>query len=104
MSGFQSAKLQVIGALGLGRDALHIYVGLAVFLLASWLLRRPLKSLVPIGAVLAVALAGEAWDLIDTANAGKRLPWAGSWHDIWNTAFWPAVLFLLARYSRLLKH
>jgi hypothetical protein len=58
VSGFQGAKLQIIAALGLGRDALHIYVGLAVFLLAAWLLRRPLKSAVPIGAVLVVALAG----------------------------------------------
>ena len=103
MSGFQSTKLQLIAALGLSRDALHIYVGLTVFLVAAWLLRRPLKSLVPIGAVLAVALAGEAWDLLDTARAGKRLPWAGSWHDIWNTALCPAILFLLARYTRLLK-
>ena len=103
MSDFQAAKLQIIAALGLGRDALHIYAGLAVFLLAAWLLRRPLKSPVPLAAVVIVAIAGEAWDFLDTANAGKRLPWAGSWHDIWNTAFWPAILFLLARFTRLLK-
>jgi hypothetical protein len=103
VSGFQQAKLELVALLGLGKDALHIYVGLAVFLLAAWLLRRPLKSVVPIGAVLAVAAAGEAWDLIDTARAGETLWWKGSWHDVWNTAFWPAVLFLLARYTRLLK-
>lgn len=103
MSGFQSAKLELVAALGLGKDALHIYVGLAVFLLAAALTRRPLKSLVPISLVLAVAAAGEIWDLLDTARAGKSLWWRGSWHDLWNTLFWPFVLFLLARYTRLLK-
>lgn len=103
MSDFQLLKLQLVSLAGLAKDALHIYVGLAVFLLAAWLLRRPLRSFVPLGAVIAVALAGEAWDLLDTARAGQRLSWWRSWHDVWNTAFWPAVLFLLARYTRLLK-
>ncbi len=103
MSGFQAAKLELVAALGLGKDALHIYVGLVTFLLAAILTRRPLRSLVPIGAVVAVAAAGEAWDLLDTARAGKRLWWAGSWHDLWNTALWPLVLFLLARFTRFLK-
>jgi hypothetical protein len=103
VSGFQAAKLELVAASGLGKDALHIYAGLLVFLLAAVVTRRPLRSLVPIGAVLAAAAAGEAWDLLDTARAGERLWWAGSWHDLWNTAFWPFLLFLLARYTRLLK-
>jgi cell shape-determining protein MreD len=103
VSGFQIAKLELVAALGLAKDALHIYVGLLVFLLAAIISRRPLKSLVPIGAVLLAALAGEAWDMLDTAQAGQRLRWDKSWHDLWNTAFWPFVLFLLARYTRLLK-
>ncbi|HEX8579520.1 MAG TPA: hypothetical protein VF655_07985 [Allosphingosinicella sp.] len=103
MSAFQVAKLELVAALGLAKDALHIYVGLAVFLLAAILTRRPLRSLVPIGAVAVVAVAGEAWDMLDTAQAGQRLRWDKSWHDLWNTIFWPAALFLLARYTRLLK-
>jgi cell shape-determining protein MreD len=103
VSGFQIAKLELVAALGLAKDALHVYVGLAVFLLAAIISRRPLKSFVPIGAVLLAALAGEAWDMLDTAKAGQRLRWDKSWHDFWNTAFWPFVLFLLARYTRLLK-
>jgi hypothetical protein len=103
VSSFQAVKLELVAALGLGKDALHIYVGLGVFLLAAALTRRPLKSLVPIGAVFAAAAAGEAWDLLDTAAAGERLWSAGSWHDLWNTMLWPLVLFLLARYTRLLK-
>lgn len=101
MSGFQQAKVALVHWLGLPKDALHIYVGLAIFLLAAALLRRPLASRVPIAAVVAAALAGEAWDLIETHAAGARIHWDRNWHDIWNTCFWPTVLFLLARYTRL---
>lgn len=103
MSAFQQAKLFLVQLLGLPRDALHIYVGLAVFLAAAALLRRPLGSWVPIGAVVAAALAGEAWDLIETRAAGATAHWDRNWHDVWNTCFWPAMLFVLARYTRLLS-
>ena len=89
--------------LGLPRDALHIYIGLAVFLLCAALLRWPLGSWKPFGAVVLVALAGEAWDVIDSVRFGDDPMWAKSWHDVWNSCFWPAVLFLLARYTRLLR-
>ena len=103
MSDFQVGKLFLIHLTGLPRDALHIYVGLSVFLLAALLARRPLKDKLPILAALLVALAGEFWDLTDEARAHQPLAWGKSWHDIWNTMFWPAVLFLLARFTRLLK-
>ncbi|HEX8241290.1 MAG TPA: hypothetical protein VF574_16265 [Allosphingosinicella sp.] len=103
MNGFQHAKTALVHLLGLPKDALHIYVGLAVFLAAAALLRRPLGSWMPIAAVAAAALAGEAWDLIDTQSAGARPHWDRNWHDVWNTCFWPAILFLLARYTHLLS-
>ena len=103
MSDFQELKIWLTQVMGLPKDALHIYVGMAVFLLVAIVLRRPLRSLVPIGAVLAAALAGEVWDSYDTWDAGQRLRWDRSWHDIWNTCFWPFVLFLLARYTNLLR-
>jgi len=103
MDGFQQAKVAVAAALGLPKDALHIYVGLAVFLLAAALLRRPLRDWRPLAAVLAAALAGETWDLIDTWRTGEAPAWGRNWHDVWNTCFWPAVLFLCARYTRLVR-
>ena len=103
MSAFQETKIWLSQILGLPKDALHIYVGLAVFLLTAILLRRPLRSLVPIGAAFAAALAGEAWDLYETWDAGQRLHWDRTWHDVWNTCFWPLILFLLARYTKLLR-
>ena len=103
MGAFQQAKVALAHALGLPKDALHIYVGLAVFLLAAFLLRRPLRDWRPLAAVLLVAIAGEAWDISDTYAAGRTPVWSRNWHDVWNTLFWPAVLFLCARYTRLLR-
>ena len=103
MSAFQQAKLWLAAWAGLPKDALHIYVGLAVFLLAAALLRTRLGSWKPLAAVALAALAGEAWDVADTLRAGRPVAWALNWHDLWNTCFWPAVLFLLARYTRLIR-
>jgi hypothetical protein len=103
VSGFQRAKIFVIHLTGLPRDALHIYVGLAVMLGIALLFGRSLRDPRPIAAVLLVAIAGELWDLLDTSNAGKPLGWGKSWHDLWNTLFWPSLLFLLARYTRVLR-
>ena len=103
MSAFQQAKVALGQLLGLPKDALHIYVGLAVFLGAAAVLRRPLGSWVPIAAVVAAALTGEAWDLIETRAIGARPHLDRNWHDVWNTCLWPAVLFLLARYTRVLS-
>ena len=103
MSPLQQAKLWMMDLVDLPKDALHIYVGLFVFLAAAALSRRPLGSRLPILAVLLVTLGGELWDVIDTRNAGWRVRWWWNWHDVWNTLFWPTVLFLLARYTRVLK-
>ena len=103
MSGFQLAKLWLVGQLGMAKDALHICIGLAVFLVVAALFRWPLRDVRPLAAVLLAAVAGEAWDLLDTWNAGQRLRWDRSWHDIWLTALWPAILFALARWTKLLR-
>ena len=103
MSPLQQAKLWVMDLVDLPKDALHIYVGLFVFLAAAALSRHPLGSRLPILVTLLAALAGEAWDVIDTVNAGRHVRWWWNWHDLWNTMFWPGVLFLLARYTRVLK-
>jgi hypothetical protein len=103
MSAFQSSKLWLVETLGLPKDALHIYVGLILFLGTAALFRRPLRSPLPILVVILAALAGELWDIIDTRAAGREIFWARNWHDVWNTSFWPMVLYLLARFTRVLK-
>jgi hypothetical protein len=49
-SAVQAIKMAIVGASGLSKDALHIYVGLAVALAACTVLRRPLGSWTPVCA------------------------------------------------------
>ena len=58
MSALQAAKLWLIGLTGLGKDALHIYVGLALFLGSAVLFKWSLASWKPLAIVLAAALLG----------------------------------------------
>jgi hypothetical protein len=99
-SGLQSLKLAIIAALGLSKDALHIYVGLSVFLLTALALRRPLRSLLPWLAVMLVALAGELFDAVDDIRSLGYWRWTASIHDVANTLFWPTALLLLTRCHR----
>ena len=103
MSDFQLGKLWLVDMLAMSKDALHVFVGMAVFLLAAALLRRPLRDWRPLLVVLLAALAGEAWDLLETWQAGQALRWGRSGHDVFITSFWPAILFGLARWTRLLR-
>lgn len=103
MSILQSAKLFLMDVTNLGKDALHVYVGLAVMLLVVIVFRRSLADWRPLAAVAVAAVAGEAWDLFDTVMHGGSPRVSLNGKDIWNTMFWPTVLFLLARFTRVLK-
>jgi hypothetical protein len=103
VSVFQEVKLELVGMLAMSKDALHISVGLGVFLLAAALFRWPLRSWKPLAAVFLVALAGEVWDFVDARRGGGSGDLRANWHDLWLTCFWPVILFLLARFTNLLR-
>lgn len=98
-SAVQSIKLAIVAATGLSKDALHIYVGLAVFLAMATVLRKPLRSIVPWLVVVAIAIAGEVLDMRDDVASLGYWRWSASLHDMLNTIFWPTVLFLLAKFD-----
>jgi|SRR5690349_1927341 len=99
MSPLQSAKFWLMDLTGLSKDALHVYVGLTVFLGMALIFRLPLRDWRPLAAAFLAAMAGEIWDLIERLAPGRDPVWAANWHDIWNTMFWPTMLFLLARFA-----
>ena len=103
MSSFQQAKLFLVEATDLSKDALHIYVGLGVMLIAAILMRRSLRDWRSLAVVALAAVAGEVWDVIDTLSHGGTPRWSLNWKDVWNTMFWPTVLFVLARFTKVLK-
>jgi thiol:disulfide interchange protein len=103
VSSYQQAKLYLVDNLHLAKDALHIYVALAVFFGACFLFRWKASQWKPLLAVLAVACAGEIWDLHDTLAAALPVDPAGHAKDIANTLLVPAIIVLLARYSRVFR-
>lgn len=98
MSAFQEAKRLIVEHTDLARDALHIYVALALFLGACLLFGWKAREWKPWLVVLAAAVAGEAWDLATGLRSGSvNLP--ASVKDLWNTLLAPTVLMLFARHS-----
>ena len=96
-SNYQFMKIHVLNAIDLSKDAVHLYIGMVVFLVAvvAWQNRRfTWLCLVP---VFAIALIMEALDLHDDYRAFGYFRWGASIHDIANTTFWPVILVLLAR-------
>jgi cell shape-determining protein MreD len=100
---FQSVKLMLLDLFGLGKDALHIYVGMTVFLATALVFRLPLRDWRPLAAVFLAAVAGEILDLFESLAPNERPSWRANWHDIWNTMFWPTLLCLLSRWPAVLK-
>jgi hypothetical protein len=99
----QAIKLAMVAVTGLSKDALHVYVGLAIYLLAALGVRKSMRSPIPIVVVAAVACLGEVVDMIDDLRSLGHWRWGASLHDIANTVAWPLILYFLARYTRLMS-
>ena len=97
-SAFQGVKLVVGAMFTLSKDALHIHVGLLVFVTACYLTRKNYRAAIPLLAVLLLAILGEILDARDNFASLGRWRWRASVHDILNTMFWPIVLSLLIRF------
>jgi hypothetical protein len=83
-----------------GRDKfLHTNVGLAIWLIAALVLRKPLRSPWPIMVVLLFEIGNECIDLL--AHGVSR--WGASLIDIAVTMFWPVLLALLFRIRPVLR-
>ena len=94
----QIFKVQALEFTGLGKDALHIYFGLGMFLLVRLLWRRRGGWILAWLAVLALAL-GVEWLDMRAEQAGDYLqPDKAHIHDVWNTMFWPTMLMLVGRW------
>jgi hypothetical protein len=103
----QAGKLVLLDGTGLSKDALHVHIGLAVFVASlvagrwrsrgRWRGDWRMGNWRPLAVVVVVAMAGEIWDLVDNVRTDVPMQWAGHWKDIWNTALWPALLTLFAR-------
>jgi len=101
MSALQSAKFWLIQHLGLAKDALHVHVGLLLFVGSALIFRWPIHGWRPWAVALAGVLIGEAWDLRDSMVYHTRIDLWANLHDVWNTMLWPSLLVVLARTTAL---
>lgn len=95
---FQHWKIGVIQDAGLAKDALHIYVGLAIFITVRLVWRWRGGWIIAWLAALAAALTGEWIDMGSEALSSALQPDDAHWHDVWNTMFWPTVLLIVGRW------
>jgi hypothetical protein len=92
-SRYSAFKRSLSALTGAQEDLLHVHAGLLIFVLASLVLRRKMRSPLPLSVVAFFAVANEVLDRIVGPPIRPMEPWV----DIANTIFWPAVLFVLAR-------
>ncbi len=108
---FTTFKINIMETTGLAQDALHIYVGIGVYLLCLLVLRSLIKSqgirsFMALLVVTAVALLGEYLDNRETIEtlglAGiSREQLGASIHDLINTCLLPYVLFALSKWTTI---
>lgn len=83
---------------GLADNLLHIHSGLAIFVLARLITRRPYSSFIPF---LCVILAEACNEILDYLAYGWRP--TDTYFDIANTLFWPLMISLAERVKPVSK-
>jgi hypothetical protein len=110
---FETFKIAIIDATGLDKDALHIYVGISIYLLCLILLRpifkkQSIRSFSALIVVTGMALLGEYLDnrhiivpkgILELGSVAIE----ASIHDLINTCLLPYVLYGLNRWTKILQ-
>ncbi|MCG3882633.1 hypothetical protein I3248_09780 [Psychrobacter sp. Ps3] len=110
---FTAFKMNVVETTGLAKDALHIYVGVGVYLLCLFVLRPIIKNhniraFIALIVVTGVALSGEYLDnrhiiIPKGLLVLEMVDIKASLHDLMNTCLLPFVLFALNKWTRIFQ-
>lgn len=92
-----------MNVLGLSKDAIHLYLGLAVFFLSVIILKKGKVDLLSVIPVFLLAIAMESRDLYDNYQHMDSMFWSYSLHDIINTLFWPLTIVALEKIRVMCK-
>lgn len=97
---FQQAKVAIEKFTHLQTDALHIYVGLLIFLGCHLWLSRGLRDGRPVILVVLVAVAGETLDISSQVKYSLPIAYGESAKDILNTTATPVIAWTFARLTQ----
>lgn len=110
---FTAFKINIIDVTGLAKDALHIYVGVGVYLLCLLILRPLIKNpnlraFMALLVVMSVALLGEYLDnrhiiIPKGVFALGVLDIKASLHDLINTCLLPLVLYAANKWLKIFQ-
>ncbi|WMT92793.1 hypothetical protein [Pelagibacterium sp. H642] len=83
-------------ATGLSDPVLHVLIGMGLYLVFVALLKRPLRSWLPLAALLGVELLNEAFDAAEDFGSIYGVSIRGSLFDIAITMVLPGAIVLCA--------
>ena len=87
--------------LSMSHDALHIHLGIIIFLGAAWIFRRKsFRWYAAWTALFSLTLSNEALDAYDWIMWTGSINWLESLKDIANTMAWPSVIVLVKARQR----
>ncbi|MDN3454519.1 MULTISPECIES: hypothetical protein [unclassified Psychrobacter] len=108
---FNTFKINIIETTGLAKDALHIYVGIGIYLLCLMVLRpiiknQSIRSFMALIVVTGMALLGEYLDnrhiiIPKGLFALEIVDIKASIHDLINTCLLPYVLYALNKWTKI---
>jgi hypothetical protein len=98
MTSWYEGKLFIEHALAINHDALHVIVGVLIWLVLGLVMRRPITSLRPWLWLLAVILWSEAADLWAERWPHPGMQYGEGAKDVLLTMFLPTLLLLAARF------
>lgn len=101
---FGDMKIWIVAITGLSRDALHIHVGMGLYLAARLLLRGSGHSAWALALVLTVALTAEVLDHIYEMSRMMRCDLADHLQDLVNTSLWPVILTVIENRAGKQQH
>lgn len=94
MLSWYRVKMFIEHASVINSDAIHVLIGVAVWLVAAWLSRRPVAAWLPWLAVLALTLLNEAIDLSVERWPDLAMQLGESAKDVMLTMALPTVLMI----------
>lgn len=100
---YNAIKTNLADLLGITKDALHIHIGLAIFVALIVILRRSPGSVIPWLGVLAFELLNELLDIFHWHEGAFYFEIGDAFKDVANTMFWPTLTMVAFRVAAARK-